>query len=110
MSIRLLPVVVCDGCGTVIDFDYHLRLIPENQKIIRQDPTRPPERNFCCEACESWWLAQFPLEGPWGPAWDEREWWCQETGACGERAHVRTAHVESPLVDTKVHFEDPEKL
>lgn len=110
MSIRNIPVLVCDGCGTAIGMDFYITRRPTTQKVIHQNPDRSPERHFCCAACEAWWNAQFPLEGPWGPAWDEREWWCANVGECGERARVRTAHTESPLMDMTFHDNDPERI
>ncbi len=110
MSIRRVPVLVCDGCGTVIENRFYLTARPTGQKIVQHDPCLTPERNFCCEACQAWWNAQFPADGPWGPAWDERDWWCEHVGPCAERSRVRTVYEEAPLVDNKVHFEDPEPL
>ena len=110
MSIQRVPVRVCDGCGTVIETDYYIRIRPVTQKVVQQDRSKSPVRDFCCEACERWWRAQFPATGPWGPAWDEREWWCDQVGPCAESLHIRTAHEESPLVDTKVHFDTPERV
>lgn len=110
MSVRNVPMLICDGCGTVIDMDFYLRIQPSHQPVFQQDPCLPVERHFCCEACQSWWNAQFPDTGPWGPAWDERDWWCETVGDCGERARVRTTHDVMPLVDTGAHFDDPEPL
>jgi hypothetical protein len=110
MSIKLIPVIVCDGCGTVIETDYHIQIHPQNQEVVQRDPARSSQRDFCCEACEEWWYAQYGGDGPWGPAWDEREWWCAIFGPCAEKAHVRTTHDESPLVDVRVHFDSPERF
>jgi hypothetical protein len=110
MSTRYVPTTICDGCGTVIETDYHLKIKPHGQKVLQPTAISSAWRDFCCEACEEWWHAQFPAEGPWGPAWDERDWWCENVGPCAERAHVRTAHEEMPLIDTKVHFKDPEQI
>lgn len=108
MSIRCVPVLVCDGCGAVIDMKFFRKINPTAQKVIQHDRHASPERHFCCDGCEAWWHAQFPADGPWGPAWDERDWWCEKVGPCAERSHVRTAHAEAPLVDTRLHYEDPE--
>ncbi|NWF68057.1 MAG: hypothetical protein HXY40_03135 [Chloroflexi bacterium] len=110
MSTRYVPYIVCDGCGTVIEADYHIRISPQQQPIVQRDPNAAPQRDFCCEACAAWWHAQFPANGPWGPAWDERAWWCDHVGPCAASVHIRTTHEEAPLVDTKVHFVDAEKL
>ncbi|GEM_PF-4704099 len=110
MSVRNVSMLVCDGCGTVIDMDFYITLRPSGQQVIQQDPSRPVERHFCSKACESWWRGQYPADGPWGPAWDERDWWCENVGPCGERARVRTAHEEMPLLDLENHMEDPEPL
>ncbi|MDL1885915.1 hypothetical protein FBR01_20030 [Anaerolineae bacterium CFX8] len=110
MSVRNVPMLICDGCGSVIDMDFYIRIRPTRQTVVQKDPCTSPERDFCCEACAAWWHAQFPESGPWGPAWDEREWWCEQVGDCGERARVRTTHDEMPLVDVRAHFEDPESL
>lgn len=110
MSIRDVPVIVCDGCGAAIDTDFYITRRPAGQQIVQQNPERDPARHFCCAACEAWWGAQFPREGLWGPAWDERAWWCDNVGPCGERARVRTAHEEAPLMDMAFHDHDPEPL
>ncbi len=111
MSVRNVQVLICDGCGTEISTDFYITLRPgPRQKVIQRDPKRSPERHFDCEACASWWRAQFPPEGPWGPAWDERDWWCARVGPCGERARVRTVHEENPLVDLEFHEKDPEPI
>jgi hypothetical protein len=110
MSIRKTPVLICDGCGTTIGMDFYITRRPARQKVVKQDRHSSSERHFCCSACEAWWNAQFPQEGPWGPAWDEREWWCDNVGPCGERARVRTAHEESPLMDMEFHVTDPEPI
>ncbi|GAB4572275.1 MAG: hypothetical protein Kow0077_11250 [Anaerolineae bacterium] len=111
MSERTVSVLVCDGCGTVIDIDFYITRRPgSNQKVIQRNKKASPERHFCCAACEGWWNAQFPPEGPWGPAWDERDWWCDRVGPCAERARVRTAKVVDPLVDMEFHDRDPEPL
>lgn len=110
MSKRNIPVLVCDGCGTVIEIDFYIPRSPENRRVVQRDPTASPERHFCCNACEGWWNAQFPADGPWGPAWDERDWWCDNVGPCAERARVRTAKVVDPLVDMEFHDRDPEPL
>ncbi len=110
MSIRSAPVLICDGCGTVIEKDFFIKISPQHQEIVQQDPSLSTDRDFCCEACLEWWQAQFPADGPWGPAWDEHDWWCTHVGPCAERARVRTAHEELPLLDTKVHFESPEHV
>ncbi|MBZ0276952.1 MAG: hypothetical protein K8I60_12450 [Anaerolineae bacterium] len=110
MSIKNVPTLVCDGCGAVIDMDFYIRIRPTGQKVIQSDPTLSPERDFCCDACESWWHAQFPASGPWGPAWVERDWWCDQVGPCAERAHVRTAHAEMPLSENRSYYDDPEPL
>ncbi|MFN8377025.1 MAG: hypothetical protein U0694_29630 [Anaerolineae bacterium] len=109
MSIRKVPTVVCDGCGTVIDADYHIKLDNRDQKVVQKDRDGSTQRDFCCEACAEWWHAEFPADGAWGPAWDEREWWWKHVRPRKEHPHLRTAHEESPLTDTKVHFESPEK-
>jgi hypothetical protein len=110
MSIRNVPVVVCDGCGATIEMSFYIRIQPARQPVVQKDPTRSPERDFCCEACEAWWKAQFPASGPWGPAWDEREWWCQEVGPCADHVRVRTARDVMPLVDVQSHFDKPEEI
>lgn len=110
MSVRNVPTLICDGCGSVIDMDFYLRIRPAHQTVVQKDLSLSTERHFCCEACQSWWFAQFPEDGPWGPAWDERDWWCKEVGDCGERARVRTAHDVMPLVDVHAHYDDPEHL
>ena len=111
MSIRSVPVLVCDGCGTVIGMDFYITLNPTPaQPIVQRDRTREPDRHFCCAACEAWWHAQFPPTGPWGPAWDERNWWCDHVGPCAERARVRTAHAEAPLMDLEFHDSNPERI
>ncbi len=110
MSIRNVPLLICDGCGTAIHSEFYLTLKPSGQRVIQQQPRRSPERHFDSEACAAWWWAQFPASGPWGPAWDERDWWCKHVGPCGERARVRTAHQENPLVDLEFHDADPEPI
>ncbi|NPV68067.1 MAG: hypothetical protein HPY64_13060 [Anaerolineae bacterium] len=110
MSKRLVPILVCDGCGTEITVDFYITRQPGNQKVIQRDRHALPERHFCCAACEGWWDAQFPPQGPWGPAWDERDWWCEHVGPCAERARVRTVHKEEPLVDLEFHDRDPEPI
>ncbi len=110
MSIRHVPVLICDGCGTAIHNNFYITRRPSGQKVIQQDPSRAPERHFECEACEAWWWAQFPASGPWGPAWDERDWWCDAVGPCGERARVRTVYAEKPLIDLEFHDADPEPI
>lgn len=110
MSIRTMPILICDGCGTVISMDFYITRQPIDQKIVSQDEASAPERHFCCTACEGWWNAQFPPEGVWGPAWDERHWWCENVGPCSERARVRTAHEAHPLVDMDFHEKDPEPI
>ncbi len=110
MSLRMVPQRVCDGCGTAIDIDFYITLTPHNQQVIQQDRQRDPARHFCGSACEAWWHAQFPAVGPWGPAWDERDWWCERVGPCAERSRVRTAPTDAPLMDMEFHDADPEKL
>lgn len=110
MSIRYVPTLICDGCGTVVESGACRKQLPAGQIVVQKSKARSVERHFCSEACEAWWQAQFPASGPWGPAWDEREWWCEHVGPCAERAHVRTAHDAMPLVDVHAHFEDPEPL
>lgn len=110
MSKRNIPVLVCDGCGTVIAIDFYITRHPATQEVLQPDPDTSPERHFCCNACEGWWNAQFPPEGVWGPAWDEREWWCEHVGPCAERARVRTVKAVDPLVDMEFHDRDPEAL
>ncbi len=110
MSKRSIPVLMCDGCGTQIKIDFFITRQPEGQKVVQRDRKLPPDRHFCCAACEGWWDAQFPPEGPWGPAWDEREWWCEHVGPCAERAHVRTVRADDPLTDMEFHDHDPESL
>ncbi|MBZ0280368.1 MAG: hypothetical protein K8L97_06480 [Anaerolineae bacterium] len=110
MSIKLVETVVCDGCGTPIDFDYHLHITPFNQKVVQKEVKQSPRRDFCSEACQSWWLAEYPNTGAWGPAWDEREWWCEQVGECADHIPVRTTHDEMPIVDVHAHFDDPEPL
>ena len=109
MSTRKVPTLICDGCGTVIDMDFYITRRPARQKVLQQERTVSPARHFCCQTCESWWHAQYPVSGPWGPAWDDRDWWCEHAGPCGERAQVRTAHAANPLVDMEFHDEDPEQ-
>ncbi len=110
MSIRTVPVLICDGCGSQIDMTFYSTRQPQGQKVVLHRHDDAPDRHFCCAACEAWWHAQFPAEGPWGPAWDEREWWCAHVGPCGERAQVRTAHADTPLVDMEFHDHDPEPI
>ncbi len=110
MSTYHVPVLVCDGCGTQIDMDFYIRIQPTDQKVIQRNPEESPERDFCCEACQSWWQAEFPADGPWGPAWYERDWWFERVQAGKERAHIRTAHDQMPIVDTHAHFDDPETI
>src|SRR5574341_2070847 len=100
MSTRLIRQLICDGCGTLIEVDSYIRVRPSGQAVIQKDKRHSYERDFCCEACQSWWFAQFPADGPWGPAWDERDRWSQHSGTYGQRAHVRTTHDDMPLVDT----------
>lgn len=107
MSKTTLPVVRCDGCGTIIDTDGYLHIEPDREIVVTK--SLGAERDFCCEACESWWKAQYPLHGPWGPAWEEREWWHHQLVA-SDYIPVRTTHDEMPLLDTRVHFEDPEPV
>jgi hypothetical protein len=114
MSIRTVSVLVCDGCGTVIDMDFYIRACPgdqkDAQKVVKRRRIDSSERHFCCEACEAWWRGQFPVSGPWGPAWDEREWWCEKVGPCSESIRVRSTHEKMPLLDLEGHLEDPEPL
>jgi hypothetical protein len=105
MSLKTVQVLVCDGCGAEIDMDYYIRIRPEGQPVLQRDLTASPERNFCCEACEQWWHAQFPETGYWGPGWEERAWWHEQVGP---HHAVRTAHAEMPMVDVHAHFTDPE--
>jgi hypothetical protein len=109
MSIKNVPTLVCDGCGAVIDMDFYIRVHPGDQEILQRDPSRSPERDFCCEACKEWWYAEFPTDGPWGPAWEERAWWWQQRQN-GEHTSIRTAHTEMPLVDTHANFVHPETV
>jgi hypothetical protein len=108
MSIKIQKVLVCDGCGTTIDMDFYIRIQPAGQRVLQLDASLPVERDFCCEACEVWWQAQYPASGPWGPAWEEREWWAEQAGPEYRQRHLRTTHSAMPLVDTHAHFEDPE--
>ncbi len=109
MSWKMMPILVCDGCGTMIDTDYYLTLEPTDQKIVQRDVSLPPERDFCCEACEAWWKAEYPESGTWGPAWEERDWWRHQTQ---NQAHVavRSAHEEMPLTDNHSYFDKPEPI
>jgi hypothetical protein len=100
--------MVCDGCGSEIDMDFYITRQPGTQKIIQRDKNAAAVRHFCGKSCEGWWKAQFPASGLWGPAWDERDWWCDNAGPCGKRARVRTAHEKNPLVDMVFHDGDPE--
>ncbi len=109
MSIKLIPTRICDGCGSEIEMDYYLRRYPEGQTVLQRDKDASPERDFCCEACRDWWLAQYATDDPWGPAWDEREWWRHTMATCDHIA-VRTTHDAMPLIDQNVHFEDPEPI
>ncbi len=78
MSIHLAPVLVCDGCGTVIEKQNYVKIKPAGQKVIQKDKRHSYERDFCCEACMTWWRTQFS-GSLWGPAWDERAWWREQT-------------------------------
>ncbi len=106
MSRKMIPVLVCDGCGTVIDVDLYLSIDPAGQEVLQKNPEVPAKRDFCCDGCEAWWKAEYPESGPWGPAWEERDWWRQN------RAHVpiRSAHEEEPLSDNRSYFDDPEPI
>jgi hypothetical protein len=80
MSIHLAPTLICDGCGTIIEKQNYVKIRPTaGQKVIQKDKRHSYDRDFCCEACMSWWRVQFPANGPWGPAWDERDWWREQT-------------------------------
>jgi hypothetical protein len=109
MSWKMIPVLVCDGCGTVIDTDYYTMLDPADQPVLQRDKSVPAERDFCCEACEQWWRAEYPENGPWGPAWEERAWWRQHV-LNADRVPVRTAHEEMPLAENRSYFDKPEPL
>lgn len=110
MSTRLVPVLVCDGCGAEIDMDFYIRVNPgSDRRILQKDTSEATERDFCCEACREWWKAQYPESGPWGPAWDERDWWRQSMLTC-DHVPVRTTRDSLPLVDTHSHFENPEPI
>jgi hypothetical protein len=89
MSIHLVPLLICDGCGTIIEKKNYVKVRPGAQKVIQKDKRHSYERDFCCEACMTWWQAQFPATGPWGPAWDERDWWFENAGRRGKRAKAR---------------------
>ncbi|MBL8116093.1 MAG: hypothetical protein J0L63_02560 [Anaerolineae bacterium] len=109
MSTRLQPVRICDGCGAEIDTDYYLHIHPTGQRILQRASTTNSERDFCCEACQAWWMAEYPISGLWGPAWDDREWWHHQMLTC-DHISVKTAHNELPLVNANTHFDDPEPL
>lgn len=109
MSWKIVPTLICDGCGTVIDTDYFLAIEPTVQAVLQRDTTTPAERDFCCEACEAWWKAEYPQSGPWGPAWEEREWWRHHV-LPGQHVPVRTAHEEMPLAENRSYFDDPEQI
>ena len=106
MSWRMTPVLICDGCGTVIDIDNYFSLDPAGQTVLQKNPEIPAERDFCCEACEAWWKAEYPETGTWGPAWEEREWWRQNH----PHISVRSIHEESPLSDNHSYFDNPEPI
>lgn len=106
MSWKMTPVLVCDGCGTAIDIDLYLSIDPDGQEVLQKDSEVPTERDFCCDACEAWWKAEYPESGPWGPAWEERAWWRQKR----EHVPVRTVHEEEPLSDNHSYFDDPEPI
>ncbi|MBL8162032.1 MAG: hypothetical protein JNJ61_08605 [Anaerolineae bacterium] len=110
MSTVLVKTLVCDGCGAVIDMDFYIRLQYAGQRLLQQNPNIPLERDFCCEACKEWWLAQYSHADIWGPPWEEREWWRDQVEQMHEHVPVRTTHDVMPLVDTHAHFEDPEPL
>ena len=109
MSWKNVPTLVCDGCGQVIDMDFYIRLDPSGQRVVQKDHSHSPERDFCCEACKEWWRAEYPPDGAWGPAWDEREWWRHQMQTT-DHVPVRTTHDDLPLVDTHAHFDDPQPL
>lgn len=106
MSWRMTPVLVCDGCGTEIDVDHYLSIHPAGQAVLQKNPQIPAERNFCCEACEAWWKAEYPESGQWGPAWEEREWWRQNH----PHISIRSAHEEMPLSENHSYFDHPESV
>lgn len=109
MSRTLMPVLVCDGCGAPITSDFYIRIRPENQKVLQRDITLSEERDFCSEACYTWWKAEYPAEKLWGPAWEDRHWWREQIKP-EQHTPVRTAHEEMPIIDAHAHFEDPEPL
>jgi hypothetical protein len=109
MSWKMTPVLVCDGCGTKIDSDCYIIHEPTNQLVLQKDHSLPAERDFCCEACEVWWKAEYPESGPWGPAWEERDWWRHQTQSA-MHSPVRTAHEDMPLSDNRSYFDDPEPI
>lgn len=109
MSIRMTPVLVCDGCGTVIDMDTYIKRTPTDQSILQQHPEQSTERDFCCDACEAWWQSEYPETGAWGPAWEERDWWHHQLQDHAF-TRVRTAHEEMPLFENHSYFDDPEPL
>jgi hypothetical protein len=109
MSWKMTPVLVCDGCGTVIDTDYYILLDPSDQEVVQKDLQVPAERDFCCEACEEWWKAEYPEDGVWGPAWAERDWW-RHQAQNSEHVRVRSAHEDMPLVENRSYFDDPEPI
>lgn len=90
MSIRQVPTIICDGCGTVIDADFHVKIDVGQQKVKQPHAKSPTRRDFCCEACKAWWFAEFPAEGPWGPAWDDREWWWEHVAPKKHHTHLRS--------------------
>ena len=106
MSWKLTPILVCDGCGTEIDVDHYLSIHPAGQVVLQKNPEIPTERNFCCEACQSWWMAEYPKSGQWGPAWEEREWWRQNH----PHISIRSAHEEMPLSENHSYFDHPESV
>lgn len=109
MSWKNIPVLVCDGCGTVIDTDYYTILDPTHQAVVQRDLSLPAERDFCCEACEAWWKAEYPETGAWGPAWEERGWW-REQPQNRDHIGVRTDHKEMPLSENRSYFDKPEPI
>jgi hypothetical protein len=109
MSWKLVPTRICDGCGAEIDTTYFISMKPEGRKVLRRDTTLPAKRDFCCEACAEWWRARYPENEPWGPSWDEREWWHEQV-LTREHIFVRSAHKNMPIAENHTYFEDPEPI
>ncbi len=106
MSWRMTPILVCDGCGTEIDIDHYLSIHPAGQVVLQKNPEIPAERDFCCEACQTWWEAEYPKSGQWGPPWEEREWWRQNH----PHISIRSAHEDMPLAENHSYFDNPESV